>query len=230
MHKLRCIIIEDEPLALLRTQQYVEKVPFLDLTHAFSDPLKALPVLLGDNIDLLFLDIQMEQLTGIQLLKTLPHPPLVIFTTAHEEFALKAFDLDAVDYLLKPFSFERFLQAVMKVRQRRNGEILPMHLFFKTGNRQQRINLDDITHIEGAGDYRKLYFSGQSLLTLETFGELEERLPQALFQRVHKSHMVSIARVEAVESTRLLLQDKWIPLSDRYREKLLAMLGAIRSV
>jgi two-component system LytT family response regulator len=221
--KLTCIIIEDEPLALLRTKQYVERVPFLTLQGTFANPLEALTILGSGKVDLLFLDIQMEQLNGIQLLQSLFHPPAVILTTAYEEYALKAFELDVTDYLLKPFSFERFLTAVMKVRQQRNDKNLPAFLFFKTANRQQKIKLNDIDYIEGARDYRKIHYADQTLLTLETFGELEKRMPSSLFCRVHKSFMVSISKIEALESERVLVCKNWIPVSDTYRNKLFSV-------
>lgn len=221
--KLTCIILEDEPLALLRTKQYVEQVPFLTLLDTFVNPLEALTILGSGNVDLLFLDIQMEQLDGMQLLQSLTHPPMVILTTAYEEYALKAFELNVIDYLLKPFSFERFLSAVMKVRQQMGDKKSPAFLFFKTANRQQKINLDDINYIEGARDYRKIHYADQALLTLETFGELEERMPSSLFCRVHKSFMVSISKIVALESERVLIGKTWIPVSDTYRNKLFAV-------
>jgi two-component system LytT family response regulator len=222
INKLTCIIIEDEPLALLRTKQYVEQVPFLELLYTFNDPLASLAALAASKPDLLLLDIQMERLTGIQLLESLPHRPAVILTTAYEEFALKAFELDVVDYLLKPFSFERFLAAVMKAQARMADKKLPAFLFFKTANRQQKINLDEIDYIEGARDYRKIHYAGETLLTLETFGELEERLPVSLFCRVHKSFMIPVSKIAALETERVLVGKNWIPVSDTYRNKLLA--------
>ncbi|MFT3827646.1 MAG: LytTR family DNA-binding domain-containing protein [Chitinophagaceae bacterium] len=223
---LTCIIIEDEPLALLRTKEYVERIPFLRLLHTYSNPLEALTILGSGNIDLLFLDIQMEQLTGIQLLQSLSQPPAVILTTAYEEFALKAFELDVTDYLLKPFSFERFLAAVMKVQQRKAQASLPAFLFFKTANQQQRIELDAIHFIEGARDYRKIYYADQTLLTLETFGELEERLPASLFCRVHKSYIAAISKIKTIETDQVLIGKTWIPVSESYKKKLLSVIGA----
>ncbi|NII28594.1 response regulator transcription factor [Pseudoflavitalea sp. X16] len=219
MKQLTCIIIEDEPLALLRTKEYVEQVPFLHLLQTYNSALKALPALQEQNVDLLFLDIQMEGLTGIQLLQALPQPPLVIFTTAYEAFALKAFELEVVDYLLKPFSFERFLSAVLKVRKRMQStpQPTPAYLFFKTAWRLEKVDLGDILFIEGARDYRKICCTKDKLLTPETFIELEERLPASLFCRVHKSFIVSLSRIDAVEGDRILIGKERIPVSDTYR-------------
>jgi two-component system LytT family response regulator len=217
--QLTCIIIEDEPLALLRTKEYVEQVPFLHLLQTYDSALKALPALQEQKVDLLFLDIQMEGLTGIQLLQALPQPPLVILTTAYEAFALKAFELEVVDYLLKPFSFERFLSAVLKVRKRMQGasQHTPGYLFFKTAWRLEKVDLEDILFIEGARDYRKICCTKDKLLTPETFGELEERLPASLFCRVHKSFIVSLPRIDAVEGDRILIGKERIPVSETYR-------------
>jgi len=220
MKQLSCIIIEDEPLALLRTKEYVQQVPFLRLLQTYDSALKALPILQGNEVDLLFLDIQMEGLTGIQLLQALPQPPKVILTTAYEQFALKAFEMEVVDYLLKPFSFERFLSAVLKAQKWIQPSLrhIPGYLFFKTAYRLEKVNLEDILFIEGARDYRKIYCIKDKLLISETFGELEERLPSSVFCRVHKSFIVSLSKIEAVESDRILIGKERIPVSETYRK------------
>lgn len=226
MTSIKCIIIEDEPLALLRTKEYVQQVPFLQLLHTFDSALQALPALQDSEADLLFLDIQMEGLTGIQLLQALPRSPLVIMTTAYQEFALQAFELEVVDYLLKPFSFERFLSAVLKVRKRLipHTTAMPSYLFFKTAWRLEKVDLADILFIEGARDYRKIHCRQEKLLASETFAELEARLPPSMFCRVHKSFMVSLPRIDAVEGDRILIGKERIPVSDTYRPAFLKAL------
>lgn len=226
MKRIRYIIIEDEPLALLRTQEYASQVPFLDLVQTFNNAADALSLLQDDVVDLMFLDIQMEGITGVQLLQALPNPPYVILTTAYEEFALKAFELNVIDYLLKPYSFERFLSAVMKVRKSLK-EMTPEngYLFLKNSNRLEKINLDDILFIEGARDYRKLHTSGKILLISETLIELSERLPENGFCRIHKSFIVSLSKIDAIEHDHVIIGQQRIPISDTYKKDFYEVIG-----
>lgn len=226
MKRIRYIIIEDEPLALLRTREYASQVPFLELVQTFTNAAEALSLLQDDVIDLMFLDIQMEGITGVQLLQALHNPPYVILTTAYEEFALKAFELNVIDYLLKPYSFERFLSAVMKVRKSLK-EMTPEngYLFLKNSNRLEKINLDDILFIEGARDYRKLHTSGKILLISETFVELSKRLPENGFFRIHKSFIISLSKIDAIEHDHVILGPHRIPISDTYKKDFYEAIG-----
>lgn len=219
---MRCLLIEDEPLAMLRLKEYVQRVPFLTLVHAVDNGLAALPLLKQASIDLVFLDIEMDGLSGIQLLEALPVRPAVILTTAYDQYALKAFDLQVADYLVKPFTFERFMQAVGRVQQPGSTLISPVpssFLFVKTEYRLQRVALDQILYIEGMRDYRRIHLATEKIMTLETFGELEQQLPAQQFCRVHKSYLVAVAKVESVERDRLTIQQTLIPLSTTYRAR-----------
>jgi len=220
MDKIRCIIVEDEPLALHRTRRYVEQADYLELLQTFSNPFQAIAFLKNTQTDLIFLDIQMNQITGIELLEKLTDPPAVILTTAYEEYAVKAFELNVVDYLLKPFSFDRFLIAVTKARKQITEQAAPEFLFFKSGVTEQKISLSQIEYIEGARDYRKIYYGGKTLLTGETFGELEKRLPNNIFCRVHKSFIVNFTKIALFENERVKVGNEWIPVSDTYRKQL----------
>ena len=219
---MNCIIIEDEPLAMLRMKKYVEKLPFLQLSGTFDNALEAIGFLQTEKIDLVFLDIQMDELSGIQFLESLSERPQVILTTAFDQYAIKAFELQVTDYLLKPFSFERFLQAVVRAQEKlqaNHSNILSQpFLFIKTGHRLQKVLFEEIVFIEGMRDYRKIHCVNNKIMTLETFGELEEKLPRNQFCRVHKSFMVAIDKIESIEQNNITIQKEIIPVSDTYRD------------
>ena len=219
---MNCIIIEDEPLAMLRMKKYVGMVPSLQLLGTFDNALAAIGFLQAGKIDLVFLDIQMDECTGIQFLEALPERPEVILTTAFDQYAIKAFELQVADYLLKPFSFERFLQAVVRVQEKLHsagpGTPSPPFLFIKTGHRLQKVLLDEILFIEGMRDYRKIHCVNDKIMTLETFGALEERLPGRQFCRVHKSFMVAMDKIETIEQNSITIQKQTIPVSETYRD------------
>jgi DNA-binding LytR/AlgR family response regulator len=222
----RCIIIEDEPLAMERTKIFVEKVPFLQLAAVFDNALEGLTYLREKPVDILFLDINMDELSGIELLESSTLSCQVIITTAFPEYALKGYELDVTDYLLKPFSFPRFLQAADKARGRLPTPARTMdYLFVKTENRLEKISIADILFIEGMRDYRRIHTRSKRIMTLQTFGELEETLPPARVCRVHKSYMVGLANIEAVERSRILIADKRIPVSDTYRQAFFSLIN-----
>ncbi|RRA97733.1 LytR/AlgR family response regulator transcription factor [Larkinella rosea] len=225
---MNCLLIEDEPLAMLRLKEYVQRVPFLQLCFAVDNGLEALPLLQREKIDLVFLDIEMDGFTGIQLLEALPNRPAVILTTAFDQYALKAFDLQVVDYLLKPYTFERFLQAVVRAQEKLKtapAENRNAFLFVKTEYRLQKVNFNDILYIEGMRDYRRVHTVAEKIMTLETFGELEQKLPRPPFCRVHKSYLVSLDKIESVERDRIKLGKAVIPVSDTYRERFYQVIG-----
>ena len=226
--RINCIIIEDEPLARQRLEEYARKVPFLHLLHAFDNALEALGFLRNQPVDLLLLDIQMDELSGIQLLEALPRRPEVILCTAFEQYALKGFELQVTDYLLKPFSFERFLQAVLRVHDKllaAGQPPEPSFLFIKTEYRLQKVLLDELLFIEGMRDYRRLHCTEAKIMTLETFGELEAKLPERLFCRVHKSYLVALGKIESVERDRIRIGKELIPVSDTYRQEFYRRIG-----
>lgn len=224
---INCIIIEDEPLALDRTRNYVGKVPYLNLTGEFNNGIEAIGFMKTHQVDLIFLDIEMEELTGIDFLKTLSSFPEVIITTAYEKYALKGYELNITDYLLKPFSFERFLQAAEKSYDKLKKKAVPEKnfLFVKTDYRIEKVSFEDILFIEGMRDYRNIQTVSKKILTLQTFGELEEILPGEKFCRVHKSFVVMIEKVEYIERSRIKIKEKWIPISDTYKANFYESIG-----
>ncbi len=220
MERYKCIIIEDEPLALERTKNYVEKVPFLTLTGTFENSLEGLGYLKSHSVDVLFLDINMDELSGVELLESTHIACQVIITTAYQQYALKGFELNVTDYLLKPFTFQRFLQAVNKAQENlAKQETSPPidFIFVKTENRLEKIMIKDILYIEGMRDYRRIHTKEKSVMTLQTFSELEEMMPSREVCRVHKSYMVGIQKIDAIERGRILISGQRIPISATYR-------------
>ncbi|WP_152286227.1 LytR/AlgR family response regulator transcription factor [Flavicella marina] len=222
MKKYSCIIIEDEPLALERTRLFVEKIPFLVLEETFDNALMGLAYLKLHKVDLLFLDINMDELTGIELLESTKLDSQVIITTAYQEYALKGYELNITDYLLKPFSFERFLQAVTKALEQiqiseTKGSLSQDYIFVKTENRLEKIMLHDIIFIEGMRDYRRIHTATKRIMTLQNFKELEAMIPSDLVCRVHKSYMVSLHKIDSIERSRIYIGKEIIPISDTYK-------------
>ncbi|PCJ67798.1 MAG: DNA-binding response regulator [Bacteroidetes bacterium] len=221
MHKFKCVIIEDEPLALERTKGFVNKVPSLQLDAEFDNALTGLEYLKKHSVDILFLDINMDELSGIELLESTSITSQVIFTTAYQEYALKGYELKVTDYLLKPFTFNRFLQAINKAQDNIGKSSIESpvdFIFVKTENRLEKITLTDILYIEGMRDYRRIHCTDKKIMTLQNFKELEKVIPSHLVCRVHKSFMVSISRIDSIERSRIKIADKLIPISDTYRD------------
>ena len=227
--KLNCIIIEDEPLARNLLVDYVSKVPTLNLVQAFGNPLEALEVLRAQPVDILFLDVQMPQLTGISLLKVLQNKPMVILTTAYSEYALEGYELDVADYLLKPVTFERFLKAVDKVTQRLSGEskaspvttemqVLPDFVFVKDGTKSVKITLAEILYIEGLKDYVTIHTKQQKITTLQRMKTLEEQLPADKFIRIHNSYIVAVQAIDVVQKNEVQIGAASLPIGDTYRK------------
>ena len=216
-----CIIIEDEPLAIDKLVNYISRLPSIRLLNTFNSPLQAIDFLSLHPVDLIFLDIEMKELTGIQWLESVNIKAKIIITTAYERYALKGFDLQVCDYLLKPITFERFVQACNKA----TGEInhTPQRnrdkIFVKTEYRLESIDISDILYIEGMGDYRKIVTERKWIMTLQTFSELNDLLPQDLFCRVHHSFIVSLNKIEKIERNRIYIKSKVIPISNSYSER-----------
>jgi two-component system, LytTR family, response regulator len=226
--KINCIIVEDEPLALERTKEYALRLPFLSLLATFDDALAALAFLQANEVDLIFLDINLGEVSGIQLLETSAIDSQVILTTAYQEYALKGFDLKVADYLLKPFTFERFVQAVERVRGNLPGRqaVTPDSLLFvKVENRLERVVLREIIFIEGMRDYRKIHAAGRRLLTPQTFAEFERQIPPNIICRVHKSYMVSLDKIDSIEKGRIRIKERVIPISETYREQFFSLIN-----
>lgn len=218
--KINCIAIDDEPLALAKIVAFASKVAELNLLKTFDNAIDAISYLKENAIDLIFLDIQMEEFTGIQFLETVRQRPLVIITSAYGEYALKGFELNVADYLLKPYSFERFLQSVNKIldllKPRENFK--SDFLFVKTEYRLERINFDQILYIEGKGDYLLIVTNTQKTMTLQNFKYFEEMLPAERFQRVHKSFMVANDKIESIERNLIKIKNQLIPVGSTYKE------------
>jgi two-component system LytT family response regulator len=226
--KINCIIVEDEPLALEKLSAYIQKLPFLHLTATFDNAREALIFLKTNKTELLFLDINLGELSGIQLLETAQIPSEVIVTTAYQEYALKGYELNVADYLLKPFTFERFLQGVEKVRHKlAKSERSPdkNFIFIKTEYRLEKVLLNDILYIEGMRDYRSIHTKSKRIMTLQTFKDLEEEISPGILCRVHKSYMVALDKIDSVERDRIRILDKLIPISETYRQQFFALIN-----
>src|SRR6195952_4263105 len=221
MDKYSCIIIEDEPLALEKTKDFVNKVPFLHLSATFDNALTGLNYLNNNKVDLLFLDINMDELTGIELLESSKITSQVIITTAYQEYALKGYELQITDYLLKPFEFSRFLQAVNKAQEnlaQKKSDSPADFIFVKTENRLEKIMISEIIYIEGMRDYRRIHTTTKKVMTLQNFSEFERLIPASLVCRVHKSFMIAVGKIESIERSRIKIADQLIPVSDTYKD------------
>ncbi|CAN5392241.1 LytTR family DNA-binding domain-containing protein [soil metagenome] len=228
MDKYTCIIIEDEPLALEKTTDFVNKVPFLQLSATFDNALTGLSYLNNNKVDILFLDINMDELSGIELLQSSKITSQVIITTAYQEYALKGYELQITDYLLKPFAFNRFLQAVNKAQDNivnRNPNAVPDFIFVKTENRLEKIMLNEIVYIEGMRDYRRIHTLNKKIMTLQNFSEFEKLIPASLVCRVHKSYMVALNKIESIERNRIKIADQLIPVSETYKDAFFLLIN-----
>jgi len=221
---IRCIAIDDEPLALDIIKDFAGKVPFLDLREQFTSAFKAIDYLQNEPIDLLFLDIQMPDITGIEFLNSLEKKPLVIFTTAYSEYAVEGFNLRAVDYLLKPFLFDRFMQAVMRVRETlethaKSGEEKADYFFVKADYQLVKINFSEILIIEGLKDYLIIRKSdGTHIVTHKSMKNIMEELPENRFMRVHRSFIISLDKIDALGKNHVTIGKHKIPVSEFYRD------------
>jgi len=240
---INVIIVDDEPLALDVLETYIEKIPELNLVQRCDNALEANKVLKNHEIDLMFLDIQMPQLTGIDFLKTLSRPPLVVFTTAYANYAIEGFELNAVDYLLKPISLERFMKAVNEAieqieLQRKNSpaavntEEGADFIFVKADKKLVKIRYADIIYIEGLKDYVIIRTETGRVITLQTMKSLEDKLPSNIFKRIHRSFIVGIDKINAVEGNMVEVveknQAKHLPIGKNYRDELLTIINKNR--
>ena len=225
--KINCIAIEDEPLALKKIKEFIEQVDFLNLLEGFNNAVDAIGFLKKNSVDLIFLDIRMKKLSGIQFLESIQVKPKVIITSAYDEYALKGYELDVADYLLKPFTFERFLKSVDKVyNQLEDIESTKSneYVFVKTEYRIEKIEIKNILFIQGMKDYLQIHTTDRKIMTLQTFKNLLDILPQTDFQRVHNSYIVSISKIENIERNRIRIGSDLIPISDSYKDKFYGIL------
>jgi two-component system, LytTR family, response regulator len=224
--QINCIVIDDEPLAISKLEGFISKVSELKLVRTFDSAIDAMGWLKENKTDLIFLDIQMEQLTGIQFLEASGTTSRIILTTAYDQYAIKGFELNVTDYLLKPFSFQRFLQAVNKVmeycvQKHEDHKTVPeddSFIFVKTEYRLERVDIDHILYIEGMKDYLRIICTDKKIMTLQSFTKIEESLPKKKFCRVHKSFIVAIDKIKSVERGIIIIADKRIPVSNTYKE------------
>jgi len=227
---IRTIAIDDEPLALQLVSGYISKTPFLELVKTFDNPVDAMDFLGENPVELIFLDIQMPDLTGIEFTRILENRPKIIFTTAYEKYALEGFKLEVVDYLLKPFSYEEFLKAAKKaerlirLEQREQKEIIEANnefLFLKSEYKIRRINFNDIKYIEGLKDYVKVFLQNEPkpILSINSLKSLEAKLPENKFMRVHRSYIVNLEKIDTIERSRIVFGKVFIPVSEQYKEK-----------
>ncbi len=220
--RLTCIIVEDEPPAFDKLKDFIGRVPFLELINGFENAMDALHFLKEHPVDLIFLDIQMEHLTGIQMLESMSEKPYIIITSAYSDYALKGYELQVFDYLLKPYSFERFLAAVNKVckdSDSKNPSAVPLtHIFIKTEYRIENVRIDEILYVEGMQAYLRVVLPGRKIMTKQSFRSLLSQLPDDDFVQVHKSWAVNIKKIESIERNRIRIGGQLIPIGDTFRE------------
>ncbi len=242
MTNIRCIVVDDEPLAIDILNDYISKIPFLELVKSFRNPIEALQAVQNDEADLVFLDVQMPELTGIQFLKIANGKCKVILTTAYQEYALEGYELNVVDYLLKPIAFDRFYKAAEKakallsINQSNGNTVSPSavstaeqaaskpgigndFIFVKTEHKIQKIYLNDVLYIEGLKDYISIFTKTERIITLQSMKKMEETLPSFHFVRVHKSYIIALDKIESIERSRIFIADKIIPVGDTYRDE-----------
>lgn len=235
---IRCIAIDDEPLALIQLTGYIEKVPFLELVKACNNVLEALDLLAKDTVDLIFTDINMPDLNGVDFVKSLVNKPIIIFTTAYTEYAVDGFRVNAIDYLLKPLSYSEFLKATNKalhqyeLQAKVQQHALPVlsevlaenensNLFIKADYKMIRLDMDKIIYMESQNEYIRIFFENQKpIMTLLSMKKLEERLPAERFMRVHRSYIVNLKKITAIANNRIIYgKDIYIPIGNQYKDR-----------
>lgn len=228
---MNCIVIDDEPLALDLLIDYIEKIPFLKLEKTFTNPIEGLGYLQENKVDLVFLDVELPFISGIEFVKCLQTKPMVIFTTAYEKYALAGYDLEVTDYLVKPIVFERFLKAVNKAYSQNKlskkieerhipvpvRENYPDYIMVKTGYSTIKVNLSDIQYIEGLKDYIKIFTPEKTILTLNSLKKIQEILPESNFVRVHRSFIVSLSKIDSIQRNRIVIGKTFVPVGENYK-------------
>lgn len=226
---IRCLIIDDEPLAQRVIEKYAENVPYLEIVRKCNNALEAIEILHQEEIHLLFLDINMPRLSGMDFLKALKNPPLVIITTAYAEYAIQGYEMDVVDYLMKPFAFDRFLKAVQKAadflrtREPSHGESQEIEnpeerfIFIKSSKKTYKVNLSEILYIEALGDYVKIYTDGRMIVSYQSLKNLESLLPAKSFPRIHKSFIIALSRIDMIEGNQVKIRERMIPVGTNFK-------------
>lgn len=236
---ISCIIVEDEPLAVEKLTRFICQVSLLRLMKTFDNGIDAMGFIKSEPVDLIFLDIQMDKFTGMQLLESLSERPQVIIVTAYDQYALKGYEFSVTDYLLKPYSFERFIQAVDRVvdnhKMRNQKQVLNQPasediIFVKTEYRIEKININDILYIKGMKDYQMIVTNCSKIMTLQSFREIEHVLPRPLFVRVHKSYIVSLNKIERIEHNRIKIHNELLPIGETYKDQFYETLKSFRNL
>ena len=226
--RIKCLVVDDESIAIMGIVGYIEKLDFLEVVDTCSSALEAAEILKKKEIDLMFLDINMPHLSGMEFLESLDKAPMTIITTAYSEYALDGFRLHVVDYLLKPIAFQRFFQAVSKAQDifrsqlilKNGGEKAKKGMYVRQGDSYQRIVPEDILYVEGMQNYLKLYFEDKAIIIHQTMTSLEEVLPKDCFFRIHRSYLVNVSRIDSISGNRIFVKGKELPISKHRREKL----------
>jgi len=232
--KTRCLIIDDEPLAIKLIRTHLSKLESFEIAGECNNALKAIEFLRKEKIDLMFLDINMPEITGIEFLKSIPNPPYVIITTAYREYAIEGYDLDVVDFLLKPISFERFLKAINRYCNRTRlitGDVgkysdkdVKQQVFIQDGKNIYKLNYEDILYFEGYGEYVKVITTAKTYMVRESLTEFEQKLSPDSFLRIHKSYIVNLKKITGFSTIHVLLKDIEIPIGRIFREKVVGIL------
>ncbi|HEY2583145.1 MAG TPA: LytTR family DNA-binding domain-containing protein [Mucilaginibacter sp.] len=230
MKKLSCIIVDDEPVARKILYEFVEQVPYMHLQGKFENAMKAEYFLKNNETDIMFLDIEMPKISGLQLLKNIEKAPLVIITTAFPQYALEGYELEVIDYLLKPISFNRFIKAVQKAREykqmQQSGSFMQSAswLFVKSDKRIEKIELNDILFAETLGNYVIIHLQGKKIIAYLTLKSLESQLPSNEFIKIHQSFLVNCSRISAIEGNEIKIDDKSLPISRNHRDSVMDMV------
>lgn len=224
--KTSCMIVEDEPVSQEILKRYIEDLESLQLIAVCNDAIEATQKLSSTRPDLLFLDITMPRLSGLDFYKSLVNPPPVIFTTAYPEYAVNGFEVNAVDYLVKPFAFDRFVKAVNKFQELSRGStsVDAPFIMLQADKKMHKVNIDDILFVEAMGDYVKVCLGGKTLIVHQTLQRLLEQLPSRMFYRVHKSFVIALSKLEYVEGNQIIISTHKIPIGQTYRNEFLAVL------
>ena len=230
--RIKCIIVDDEPLSQDVLKKYVVDTPTLELLEICSDAFEANQVIASNDVQLMFLDINMPKLSGISFSKTMIKPPLIVFTTAYPEYAIEGFEVDAIDYLVKPFSYERFLKATNKAIEKINlaqlkNIVSDSFILLKSDKKVFKVNYDDINYLQSFGDYIKVFTIDKCLVVHDTFKNMLEQLPVTYFQRIHKSYIVPLNKIKYIDGNQIKIADELLPIGLNFKEELLKRLNKI---
>jgi len=230
---IKCIIVEDETLAQDVIKDHLRKIKEFELVGVYRNALEAMEALRSKEVDVMFLDIYLPGMTGLDMLRSLPEPPLVVLTTAYAEYALESYEFSVIDYLLKPISFERFSKAVNKIKDGRlfsqpgkeQGRQSQDHIFIKSNNKFFKVNFSEISYVEGMKDYLKIHTSEYTLVTHQTMNEMEKLLPASQFIRVHKSYIIAVAQIKTIYGNSIELGKTTIPIGINYKENVMNLVS-----